>query len=282
LLRPRGGGARREQRARRRRRPDRTRPSWAIRSWAWNQFLLDLQATPGDQPATVHPTYELAMVHTAIHDAVVSIDHSDRRYLVGVRAEQGASVAAAADAAAHDTLVQALSGPAGRDRPAVRGAARARPRPSTGRREVRLGRQIAAKLSALRADDGSTAPPVPFQPGTNAGDYQLTPPALAAPVFTQWSHVKPFLLRRATSSGRPPPRAGRARSTRRRSNEVKALGSRHRLDAHARPDADRPVLEPADLGGLEPHRAGPSRVAHHAACRRRAHVRSAQRPSPTR
>ena len=36
----------------------------------WNRFLLDLQATPGDQPATVHPTYELAMVHAAIYDAV--------------------------------------------------------------------------------------------------------------------------------------------------------------------------------------------------------------------
>src|SRR4051794_33391926 len=38
----------------------------------WNQFLLGIQATPGDQPATVHPTYELAITHAAIYDAVVS------------------------------------------------------------------------------------------------------------------------------------------------------------------------------------------------------------------
>ena len=45
----------------------------------WNRFLLGVQATPGDQPATVHPTYELAILHAAIHDAVVTIDHSGRR-----------------------------------------------------------------------------------------------------------------------------------------------------------------------------------------------------------
>src|SRR6476659_8699444 len=101
MLRARGFRARHEQRAGAGpARPERPVPADPV--IAWNQFLLDLQATPGDQPASVHPTYDLAMVHTAIHDAVVSIDHSDRRYLVGVRPEQGASAAAAADAAAHD------------------------------------------------------------------------------------------------------------------------------------------------------------------------------------
>jgi hypothetical protein len=71
----------------------------------WNRFLLNVQATPGDQPATVHPTYELAMLQAAIHDAVVTIDHSGLRYLTGVHSVHGASVAAAADAAARDTLV---------------------------------------------------------------------------------------------------------------------------------------------------------------------------------
>ena len=71
----------------------------------WNRFLLDLQTTPGDQPATVHPTYELAMLHAAINDAAVTIDHSGKRYLTRVHAMTDASPSAAADAAAHDTLV---------------------------------------------------------------------------------------------------------------------------------------------------------------------------------
>src|SRR4051812_48388015 len=65
----------------------------------WNDFLLGIQATPGAQPATTHPTYDLAMLHAAIDDAVVSIDH-------GVHASRAASAAAAADAAARDTLVR--------------------------------------------------------------------------------------------------------------------------------------------------------------------------------
>jgi len=36
----------------------------------WNRILLGIQATPGAQPATVHPTYGLALMHTAIYDAV--------------------------------------------------------------------------------------------------------------------------------------------------------------------------------------------------------------------
>src|SRR3954470_15089041 len=72
---------------------------------AWNGFLLDLQATPGVQPATVHPTYELAILHAAIDDAVVSIDHGSAPYLTSVHGARHASLAAAADAAARDTLV---------------------------------------------------------------------------------------------------------------------------------------------------------------------------------
>ena len=45
----------------------------------WNRFLLGLQATPGDQPATVHPTYELAIMHAAIDDAVTASAVPGRR-----------------------------------------------------------------------------------------------------------------------------------------------------------------------------------------------------------
>src|ERR1700748_207387 len=53
-------------------------------SVAWNEFLLGVQATPGDQPATVHPTYELAILHAGIYDAVGSMDHSSGPYLTTV------------------------------------------------------------------------------------------------------------------------------------------------------------------------------------------------------
>src|SRR3954453_4540408 len=70
----------------------------------WNRFLLGIQGTPGDQPATVHPTYDLAVMHAAIYDAVVSIDRSARPYLTDVHGPRSASVDAAVDAAARGTL----------------------------------------------------------------------------------------------------------------------------------------------------------------------------------
>ena len=44
---------------------------------AWNQELLHIVQTPGDQPATVHPTRSFAIMHAAIYDAVVSITRQD-------------------------------------------------------------------------------------------------------------------------------------------------------------------------------------------------------------
>src|SRR3954465_10301214 len=67
----------------------------------WNRLLLDIQATPGAQPPTIHPTYELALVHQAVAGAV---DAPRPR----------ASPVAAADSAAHAALLRLYpaSGPA--------------------------------------------------------------------------------------------------------------------------------------------------------------------------
>jgi hypothetical protein len=191
----------------------------------WNRFLLNVQATPGDQPATVHPTYELAMLHAAIHDAVVTIDHSGLRYLTRVHSVQGASVAAAADAAAHDTLVKlypSLRASIDQQYAALLARVPAGARKAAG---VRVGQRVAAQLLARRANDGSSASLLPFQPGTQAGDYQLTPPAFAPPVFTHWLQVKPFVIRRANQFRPPPPVALTSPKYAAAINEVKALGA---------------------------------------------------------
>jgi hypothetical protein len=60
----------------------------------------------------------------------------------------------------------------------------------------------------LRADDGSAAPPLKFLFGTLPGDYQSTPPNFPTqPQFTNWSHVKPFALERASQFRPGPPPA---------------------------------------------------------------------------
>jgi len=55
---------------------------------AWNQELLHIVQTPGDQPAKIHPTRSFAIMHAAIYDAVVSITRDDPPYLFSVPARR--------------------------------------------------------------------------------------------------------------------------------------------------------------------------------------------------
>src|SRR5207247_3082162 len=73
--------------------------------------------------------------------------------------------------------------------------------------------------------DGSTAAPSPFQAGANPGDYQLTPPAFAAPVFTHWPAVRPFVLRGASEFRPPAPPALISPKYAAAINEVEAFGA---------------------------------------------------------
>ena len=191
----------------------------------WNRFLLGIQATPGAQPATVHPTYELALMHTAIYDAVVAIHHSATPYLPFVHVNHDASVAAAVNAAARDTLVRlypALSPPIDAQYAAALAQTHDGVRKTRG---IRAGRLAAAQLFAHRANDGSGAGPVALGPDPRPGAYQPTPPALAAPAFTQWSRVTPFVLRHANQFRPPAPPSLTSPKYAAAVNEVKALGA---------------------------------------------------------
>jgi membrane-associated phospholipid phosphatase len=190
----------------------------------WNRILLGIQATPGDQPATVHPTYELAIVHAAIYDAVVSIDHSAKPYLIRFKAPRKASRRAAADAAARGTLVTlypSLQPAIDQNYSAMLAQIPAGARKSQG---IHVGQAVAKELLARRADDGSSAPLVSFTPGTNPGNYQLTPPKFQTPVFIQWSKVKPFTLKRANQFRPKAPPALTSPAYATAVNEVKTLG----------------------------------------------------------
>lgn len=175
---------------------------------AWNRVLLRIVRTAGAQPATVHPTRSFALLHAAIYDAVNTIDRSHKPYLVQLAGvARTASQDAAAAAAAHEVLVALY--------PAVRQSLDdeltqelAQIRDGESKTEgVRVGETVAERVLAARAEDGSSASPVPFTFGDAPGDYRPTPPNFPAqPVFTHWSRVTPFAL---TSAGQfrpgPPP-----------------------------------------------------------------------------
>jgi hypothetical protein len=182
----------------------------------WNRTLLGILRTPGNQPATVHPTRSMALLHVAIYDAVSAVH--------GRAFALRPSRAAAADAAAHRVLVTLYPGQQ-QALDAQYGALLAQVQwPERKRRGIAIGERAAAAVLSARADDGSGATPPVYVPGSNPGDYQLTPPAFAPAVFTHWSQVTPFVLRRADQfrPGPPPPLASRAYA--KATNEVKAMG----------------------------------------------------------
>ena len=191
---------------------------------AWNRTLLTLVQTTGAQPATIQPTRDFAIMSAAVYDAVDAIDPDHPQYLLHLKARRGASQTAAAAQAAHDVLVamfpsfaDTLDQQLAADLDAVK-SNRARDGGS------RVGARAAAELLQIRARDGSAATPPTYVSTGAPGDFRATPPGFAAPVFTHWSAVTPFILRSGSQFRPPPPAALSSRAYAAAINEVKSVG----------------------------------------------------------
>jgi hypothetical protein len=191
----------------------------------WNRTLLVIVRTPGAQPATIHSTRNFAILHAAIYDAVNNIDPKFSPYLVRLpNVPRTASEIAAADAAAHDVLASLYPAfQASLDSELQQDLGRL---PDNGRKAqgVAVGQAVAAQLLAARSTDGANVTPPLYLPGSQPGDYQLTPPNFAPADFTQWPKVTPFALERADEFRPGPPPALTSATYTEVFNEVKSLG----------------------------------------------------------
>jgi hypothetical protein len=200
----------------------------------WNQVALQLLRTPGAQPATIHPTRTLAILHAAIYDAVNSIDGSHAPYRVSVpNLPPTASLDGAADAAAHEVLRSLFPNfkaqldtdyqqwlsliPDGPDKDAG----------------VAAGITVADDLISMRSGDGSANVPPPFQFGSGPGVYQSTPPNFPNPQFTIWSQVTPFALDSASQFRPGPPPDLTSADYINAFNEIRSIGVEHGTAATA-------------------------------------------------
>ena len=191
---------------------------------AWNKELLHIVQTPGAQPATIHPTRSYAILHAAIYDAVVSITRDATPYLFSVSAPSGARPDAAAAQAGHDTLVALYPKMKTALDQLLAGELAAIPDGAGKQQGIQVGQTVAARLISMRANDGSAATSQPFVAGNQPGNYRLTPPKFAAPVFTNWSNVTPFVLNNAAQFRPGPPPALTSQAYAQALNEVKSLG----------------------------------------------------------
>jgi hypothetical protein len=191
---------------------------------AWNKELLNIVKTPGAQPATVHPTRSFAILHAAIYDAVVSITRGAPAYVFSVNAPRSARPDAAAATAGHDTLVALYPTMKAALDQQLAGELAMIPDVAGKQQGIQVGQAVAARLIAIRANDGSAATPPPFVPGTQPGNYRPTPPNFPAPVFTNWGNVTTFVLNNAVQFRPGPPPALTSQAYAQALNEVKSLG----------------------------------------------------------
>jgi membrane-associated phospholipid phosphatase len=190
----------------------------------WNRELLSILRTKGAQPATIHPTRSFAILHAAIYDAVVSITGDAPAYLFRVRAPENARPDAAAAQAGHDTLIALYPSMTPALDQLLASNLATIPESEAKRDGIRVGHDAAERMLMIRANDGSSATPPLFTPGGNPGDYQLTPPLFAQPVFTHWAKVTPFVLHNADQFRPAAPPSVKSIAYATALNEVKSLG----------------------------------------------------------
>ncbi|HXV76448.1 MAG TPA: vanadium-dependent haloperoxidase [Candidatus Polarisedimenticolaceae bacterium] len=168
----------------------------------WNNHALDaIRATNTNPPRA---TRALAMVHTAMFDAINGIERVYAPYHVSRPAPPGASPQAAAAWAAYTVLVGLYP-----DREWEFGEAlesslageRFGPAQWKGRA---FGRYVGRAILTLRADDGADAF-VAYAPSGEFGYWQPTPPAFGPALLPQWPAVTPFAMTHGSQFRVPAP-----------------------------------------------------------------------------
>jgi len=188
----------------------------------WNQFALD--ATVAAAQGAVPQIRSMAIVHTAMHDAVNAITGEYQTYLTANPAPAGASPEAAIIAAANYALTHLFSLQAPTLH-AKRAASLAACGLSDGNAGISVGETAAAAVLALRSTDGAAHAQYPYTaPGAGLpGVWVAVGPA--APVLPGWGSVTPWVLESGSQFRPDAPYALDGGRYTRDYNEVKALGA---------------------------------------------------------
>jgi hypothetical protein len=175
----------------------------------------------------------MATVHVAMFDAVNSIEHRYRPYLLQLPAAKGASKEAAAAAAAASALA-GLHPNATEEMNAALTAYLAAMPPGPAKDDgIKLGRTIAAKIVAQRATDGSDAADA-YRPKTRPGVYVPTPITASS----MWPNVNPFAMTSPSQFRPEPPIALNGKQWTADYNEIKMLGAKTSATRSARQTED--------------------------------------------
>ena len=161
-----------------------------------------------------------AMLHIAMFEAVNAIDKRYAPYKLVLGADRAASREAAAASAAYDVLL-ALHPDRKSDLDATLAASLAGIADNEAKSKgIELGKQAAAGIIALRANDGSNTPEN-YRPVTTPGVYVPT----ATPIESTSPKITPFAMSSGSQFRPAPPPALTSETWTRDLNEIREIGS---------------------------------------------------------
>ena len=188
----------------------------------WNALMLDAIRNESTPPPLASRNF--AILHASIHDAVNAIRPTYRPYLVALSAPAGASMEAAAVAAAYKCLTELYPSQTASFDAAIDQFLANVP-PSQSRDDgLLVGDITAALILAWRSNDGASTT-VPYIPNSEPGAWRRTPPFFRPPELPQWPYVTPFAMTHGAQFRPPGPPALNTAQYAADINQVKALGS---------------------------------------------------------
>jgi hypothetical protein len=189
----------------------------------WNNAAL--QAIRVDRTAPPRASRNLAILHTAIFDAVNGISRRHETYFYSDNVSASASPEAAASAAARKVLVALHPAHQAAFDSAYATALAAIADGPQKNEGVAFGGRVADAILAWRANDGADVV-VPYTPGTQPGDWQPTPPGFAAALLPNWPFLTCFAMENGAQFRPPAPPALSTPEWAADYNQTKEIGSR--------------------------------------------------------
>jgi hypothetical protein len=203
----------------------------------WNQAVLN--AIRADKPAIGFLTRDLAIVHTAIYDAVNAIDQTSSVFHVAVQAPADASPEAAAAAAGLYTAAALFPTDLNMFQATFQSSLTDIPDGTAKDEGIEVGRIVAEQTLISRIPDGADTF-VSYTPGTNPGDWRPAPPAFAAAQTPQWPFVTPFALVSGSEFRPPAPPSLTSQDYTDAFNELKDFG---RVDSTVRTPEETEIAQ---------------------------------------
>jgi len=197
-----------------------TRPAMADSVTEWDVKACDIVTESG--LLTPPANRAMAIVQTAVYEAVNAITRRYPASLTTLQASPGASVDAAVAAANRATLVQLVPSQQAAIESAYRAALAAIPAGPAKVKGIAVGEKAAAAILALRSDDGAAGGET-YRPYTIAGVYVPT----VIPAVPQWPGRKPWLMSSPAQFRPGPPPNLKSELWTRDYNEVKTLGGKN-------------------------------------------------------